>query len=93
MTPDQKCEATEPRGAQCADELLIASAKAVAFGSAFGSAVEDRVHNSPPADPGTARALHQNSCQGSDTYADAVFDCWDSTGCDAFAACVTERDP
>jgi hypothetical protein len=51
----------------------------------------DRAKGTPRSTGDTAAKMHELSCLGDASYADAVFACWDATGCPALATCVQAR--
>ena len=87
LSAEQRCDATEPRGVRCVDALMEASMKALGMAD-LGSALRDQ----PRAKGDEARAIYRVQCVGERKLADAVFACWDVTGCRAFADCVTKLE-
>ncbi len=90
MTPDEQCAATEPRGAECADEILLHDIHALDMGSAALDELDDdiRARRSRGSE---AKKMHRTQCLASKGYPAAVLACWDASDCDAFAACVAKR--
>lgn len=83
LTVEERCEATAPRAVRCANELLVAQARALS--AELGSRIE-RVTDDPPS-ASEARAMHDVSCADA-AYPAAIVACWSTSECNAFAACV-----
>jgi hypothetical protein len=90
MTPDEQCAATEPRGADCADEIMLRDIHALDMGSDAIDELDDRIR-ARRSHGSEAKKLHALQCLSSKGYPAAVLACWEVSDCDAFAACVANR--
>src|SRR5262249_23716132 len=89
MTAKQRCRAAAPRAVRCADELVVATVKALDMGSA-GDEIAEKLDDMPGATDDQAIAIHKTQCAADPHYPDAVLACWKTADCDAFASCVTK---
>lgn len=91
MTEEQKCDATTPRGSQCADEIL--AMLAAQLSPDLGKQIAEDFEKGDRATGKEAEQLHLNACHGDPdgSYADAVFACWAEPDCKALTACIDKR--
>jgi hypothetical protein len=95
MSDDEKCKATEPRAAQCADELVVMSLRDLAGSSGIDAEMmrrlETDLEKSGRADDDEAKIIHRSLCASSLTsaYMDAVVACWAVEHCTDFTKCIS----
>ncbi len=90
LGPDEKCRQAFPRAADCTDELIAAQMSSLG-GSGLGDEMLNKMKDEPTSDRDAVR-VHKVQCAGSKHYADAVYACWKTEGCAAFAKCVADKD-
>ena len=87
MTPERQCKVTAPRAARCADELMVASLRALDPEHAMGD-VANQLEDEPKADMATAARMHEVACMSGPGYTAGIVACWNIGDCKEFAACV-----
>ena len=88
MTDDQKCEATMPRGARCADALMMLDIETLALDPQLVKQLRDRLDDERAVTGDEADQIYRMSCLGDPARAKRVYACWAEDGCNALIACI-----
>jgi len=84
---DEKCRQAFPRAADCTNELMAEQVRSLGQGDELADEMLKKLKDEPTSERDAVK-IHKVSCAGEPTYADAVYKCWKTDGCAAFAKCV-----